>query len=326
MKTTKILKWLPMLAVFMLAGSYAFSKEGHKLTFRVVDAKGNADTVVFAVRDGATDGIDPELGEINLYGQPANGDLDMRIIQRTDVNCEPSHTYRKYWLCPGFIDKPWACNFADYPFDDLGIESCSNNLDLKIDYRTNATIDGIYPPPYMRGALQVYAKNYPVTIYAQFDKPDIDSFSSISLFGGLFDKDGNQLNFDFGNPTNPDCWHYLFGYYYNRIGEGAIDTVIRFNNDSENNLVSFGYRIYGKSSISKNDSEMQIYPNPSKEYVTIEDGKDGEKLEIVSIDGKVIKTFTVESYPYKVDIIELTKGIYYIRDSKGSSIYKFVKE
>jgi len=49
---------------------------------------------VLYVTEGATNGIDTEFGEINLFGQEPTGDLDIRIIQRTTINC--THNNQNY--------------------------------------------------------------------------------------------------------------------------------------------------------------------------------------------------------------------------------------
>ena len=48
----------------------------------VTDAIGNSDTIWVTVKN---DGI-PELESVNLYGIPPQGDLDLRIVLRTDSN------------------------------------------------------------------------------------------------------------------------------------------------------------------------------------------------------------------------------------------------
>ena len=75
----------------------------YRTLITVEDARGNIDSAVFYVIEGATNGIDPEFGEINLFGQEPTSDLDIRIIQRTRET-------------PG-------------PFDS------DENIDLKVDYR-----------------------------------------------------------------------------------------------------------------------------------------------------------------------------------------------
>lgn len=114
-----------------------------QFTFVAIDAKGNTDTVVYAMRDKATDSIDAELGEENLYGQPPKGDLDMRLIQRHFED-------RDYWL---FI----------YPGT---IENFKENVDLKKDFRS-----AIFPINENSTSLttgfviKLFAKYFPIKIY-----------------------------------------------------------------------------------------------------------------------------------------------------------------
>jgi len=114
-----------------------------KTVFVAEDALGNKDTVVFVVKEGATMGVDTELGEVNLYGIEPQGDLDMRIIQRTTVNFPNG-----FWLQDKVL-----------PSDE--------NIDLKIDYRFDSTVmqPPLFPHRPYHYVLKVYAKYYPVSIY-----------------------------------------------------------------------------------------------------------------------------------------------------------------
>ena len=86
---TKKMFMLACCIAMMLAigGNQVFSQPEDGVYFRTVfeaiDSQNNRDTVTFVFKEGATRGIDEHLGEVNLYGVPPQGDLDMRIIQRT---------------------------------------------------------------------------------------------------------------------------------------------------------------------------------------------------------------------------------------------------
>lgn len=70
--------------------------------------------------------------------------------------------------------------------------------------------------------------------------------------------------------------------------------------------------------------KLIIYPNPAESYINIENNNFIEG-EILSIDGKKIKTFDTQ----KVDIEELDTGIYFIkikRNKEDSCVLKFIKK
>ena len=119
-------KLMLFIAIIIATGTistYANGEKVHlKLVFEAVDAQGNRDTAEFAIRDRATNGLDPELGEVNLYGVPPQGDLDSRLVQR---KVEAIDEYSS-WLR------------AESP---LGFITFPDNIDLKKDYRSNVDLN-----------------------------------------------------------------------------------------------------------------------------------------------------------------------------------------
>ncbi len=109
--------------------------QNDSIMLKVIDNLGKADSVVFGFRSNATIGVDPSLGEVNIYGQ-TYGDPDIRLIQRTDV------TQGNYWL------------YSNY--GNLGVESFPQNLDLKKDYRLNSLLNHY--------VLSIKATNYPIKL------------------------------------------------------------------------------------------------------------------------------------------------------------------
>lgn len=83
-----------------------------------------------------------------------------------------------------------------------------------------------------------------------------------------------------------------------------------------------------KSFVNLSDiNTLHIYPNPSKEYITISEGNAGDKFEIVNIEGKTFANLSIDNYPYQYSITQLPKGIYYIVNrTSNKDLGKFVKE
>ena len=122
-----MLKKFSLIIAFMaliLSFNNLYSQEDYYATvkFRAVDALGNADTVTFYVKSGATDGIDTAFGEVNIYGTEPQGDIDMRFVQRTDTNCIDKFYGYPLWQCPGED----AVNYVTLGPSDT-------NIDLKIE-------------------------------------------------------------------------------------------------------------------------------------------------------------------------------------------------
>ena len=72
--------------------------------------------------------------------------------------------------------------------------------------------------------------------------------------------------------------------------------------------------------------QQPLYPNPAKDYIMIENGEDGERFELINLEGVLVKSFVVESYPYHLDTLELPRGTYFLKNTTGTIIHKFIKE
>ena len=69
-------------------------------------------------------------------------------------------------------------------------------------------------------------------------------------------------------------------------------------------------------------SEFNVFPNPVKNILTIE-GQTSSTIEIMDINGKVVKIINNASEGITVDISALTKGIYFVKT--GNQVQKLVK-
>ena len=143
------------------------AQEGQtKIMFCAEDAVGNRDTVCFIVHPDATYGVDTSLGEVNIYGQPSESDLDLRIIRRSDTLWwfpTPNHLPEgkepdPYWLHnpSGGINYgiPYSVGYSVY------VRSAPDNFDFKTEYVPTSFFD------FTNGiAIKlVNAKHYPIEI------------------------------------------------------------------------------------------------------------------------------------------------------------------
>jgi len=64
-----------------------------------------------------------------------------------------------------------------------------------------------------------------------------------------------------------------------------------------------------------NTKEFGIYPNPSNGKVQLIVSKEqiGNKIEITNINGKIIKQFNIENNTFTIDLINQTRGVYFIK-------------
>jgi predicted outer membrane repeat protein len=89
------------------------------------------------------------------------------------------------------------------------------------------------------------------------------------------------------------------------------------------------YEYQSPSSIPEilNSFNMDIYPNPVNDGLTIEIEQESE-IEILTIDGQIVKTIVGSDKRTTIDLGNLSSGVYLIkaRNEKGIAIKKFVKE
>lgn len=76
---------------------------------------------------------------------------------------------------------------------------------------------------------------------------------------------------------------------------------------------------------NKTNGNIAIYPNPTKEYVTIAGAKPGTKAILTDARGAVIKVIGVNKPHYKLDLSSLSQGTYFIRFEDGS-IQRIIKQ
>ena len=95
------------------------------------------------------------------------------------------------------------------------------------------------------------------------------------------------------------------------------------------NILITGMPDVGIDNPTSNCGEINIYPNPAFDEVNISMQKeDVYKLEVYSVNGKLIRSVIVDGSIFKTDISDLTKGIYFVRisliNSKNISTKKLI--
>ena len=289
-----------------------------KTVFVAEDALGNTDTVMLIITPGSTEGIDPELGEVNLFQVAPQKDLEMRIIQRDKALCE-------------VIPTAWLCDFMGPSLE---------NIDLKVDYRFPPAPEKFIPGRSSFGnsknmrschyVLKIYAKHYPVSIsLVQIETVGNNGYSDATGHGTAtfeFMESDEETGLNLSYRKNVCFWPP-----YDNPPFAWCDTLpfllARFCEPSQNNLIAIYHNIdYKVVSISDvNNQQPPLYPNPASEFIVIAEGRYGETFTIVDLEGRTVKTFTVEIYPYSVDIRDLHNGIYILQGQDNKMIYKFIK-
>jgi len=144
---------------------------------------------------------------------------------------------------------------------------------------------------------------------------------SISVTWNLYDVDGNILA--------------SFTMFYD--GTIEVDGVYNFdvtfvdcNSRSINSNVTYSDQLYidpnvatGVKNIKSNSSVVNIYPNPVNNILTIE-GENISNVQILNINGKVVRTINNVNSKTTIDVSSLTQGIYFVKIG-NSKVQKLVK-
>jgi hypothetical protein len=83
----------------------------------------------------------------------------------------------------------------------------------------------------------------------------------------------------------------------------------------------------GVEQLFGSENELSIYPNPANSNVTI-DFPEKATLEIINMEGQVIKSINADGNATTIDISGLANGVYFLKakTEKGIVVKKLVKE
>jgi len=85
-----------------------------------------------------------------------------------------------------------------------------------------------------------------------------------------------------------------------------------------------------KNQLASNDSkinnlELEIFPNPFTDIVTINSSNEIQNLTLTDSRGKIIKTFSLQSENHQLSLQSLESGVYFIVNPKTLSTYRLIK-
>ncbi len=287
----KNLKGLVIIMCLIIFGSQAVPTKAQNadtlaLKIWVTDSLGNSDSAWVYVNSEA----DPELYEENLYGIEPQGNLDLRLIRRTDINYQSDTglIQGKFWLVGKYNEKGGWC------------QSYMNNRDAKksciksLFYRSDNYV------------LSIYANTF-VSIYIDMPKYGTGIYDLVIT---AHNKDDGTIAFS----------KYANTFYLPYIpGECAFGLS---QYEANNYFILIAILPHGGI---KGDIEHKIlYPNPSENYVILEDAL-LTTYNLIDNTGSVLKTFDVDITPYQLFINDLPDGNYFIVDEARKIFYKFIK-
>ena len=74
--------------------------------------------------------------------------------------------------------------------------------------------------------------------------------------------------------------------------------------------------------LSTDNTPLAVFPNPANDFITIQNGKTGDVVEIFNVNGQLIKAFQINSTIQTQSIRDLSSGLYFIKN--GSSVEKLI--
>lgn len=168
-------------------------------------------------------------------------------------------------------------------------------------------------PQYFQG------NNSGVDVILQWETPMSESNPIANLLGyNIFHKYGNE-DFTFLEYTQSETYNHvnltpgLHTYYLVAVYEGGESEP---TDELEVSVVITGFSDVMAESIN-------IYPNPTSDYVYIDVGQDIENISIVNQSGQVLRSVDVTEEKYIFDLNDVSTGIYFIIiETKDGSITK----
>ncbi len=198
----------------------------------------------------------------------------------------------------------------------------------------------------------------PVSTITLFDPPaldptiTIDTPTSGNAAGAIYlnkylnSNYPNYYEFKWIDKLNDGSWMFPMNINYNLPSTDTAQTDLFAGNylvvvhglQRANPLLTYQYTCYdtlniplynvGVETVDVNQS-FNIYPNPSSRFVQIESKIfNVESYSVLDIYGKTIQEFKTHNSEFRINIEDLSKGIYFIRlqTEKGVVIKKFIKQ
>jgi Leucine-rich repeat (LRR) protein len=183
-------------------------------------------------------------------------------------------------------------------FTDLTILSCDNNQLTSIDLSNNTALEYLFCANNQLTSLNV--SNNSALFYLGCVNNQLTSLDV---------RNGNNTNFAFfysNNNSNLTCI-YVDDADYSNANWTNIDPNSTFvENEAECDALSIGDNAL--------ELDVFIYPNPTDDYLFIEGNKNPVSISIYNLLGaEVIATSATD----KINVSELSKGVYIIRISDG---------
>jgi len=248
------------------------------------------------------------LTEINfgpgLGGDLYNGDMSYSLFPITaDI---ADRAYNDYF---DNEDEPGGLSPISYKV--IGEEGSQI---LKIEWNNVGFYEDESNSYYMNFQLWLYEGSDMIEVHYGLSNVPDNFFNSEENICGFFAVDFTT-EIGSGFTLEEESGNYVFGFnYLDADWEGNFFTSV-----PENGTV---FRFYPEYAVGMDEIEsvIKMHPNPATDVLYLENDEQVlTKYQIVSLDGRILKTGTSSEQKIQVDISDLNTGMYFVRGTKNGA-------
>ncbi len=176
-------------------------------------------------------------------------------------------------------------------------------------------INSSYVPSYKY--ISKYSEYSDTTITYSWDSNKGDWAKNIRSYNN-YDTNGDLIGYVIQNFISDDNWKTTVDYTY--LIDGNRNRLESIRKSIANGVLDFSRKVtyfYSQheviSSVQSIDPKLKIYPNPTYSVLNLENINGYEKATIYDINGKLLVQKVISNDVEKIDLSNLTNGIYFLR-------------
>lgn len=144
--------------------------------------------------------------------------------------------------------------------------------------------------------------------------------TSLSVIGDTIFANANYANYEWIDCANGTTIQNSSSNTFNVMYGGSFKVSVTDNNGCNSMSDCISIIITGNNNATK-DSEIKLLPNPANDFTTLIFGSNltNASAQIICLDGKIIKSFSISNVVNRISLIDISSGIYYLKvyDSNG---------
>ena len=197
--------------------------------------------------------------------------------------------------------------------DTFGYDS-QNRVIYNIYYNFNE-VDSSYIPTFKY--ITKYSKNIDTTYTYTWYKNNSVWVNNLKSYYN-YDSNGDLIRYTIQGFNSNNNWETISEYSY--VLDGNRNRVESIRKNTVNGVLDFSRKVnyfYSQheviSSVQSIDPKLKIYPNPTYSVLNLENLNGYEKATIYDINGKLLVQKVISNDVEKIDLSNLTNGIYFLR-------------